>query len=276
LKRLLTSLEQLAGLEPRVRAQLGATRELLRLAAAAGAGSGDAARAGVRGSPRYGGLELEPLVALLPLGPNAHSGLWEFLVAGSGDPPASAGAKPTEASGIVLVLLPGGRTRMGRDGSEELLFGNARPAHELELAPFLIATHELTVAQAERLGGYPADLRRPRDGRLPLTIDWIRASAQLRAHGLDLPTEAQWEYAAHLGRLGASGASLEGHANVSDRSRVDVLRTVGTPEAHAAADFDDGFADMAPVASFLPDAAGLFDILGNAAEWCRDPFVVRG
>jgi formylglycine-generating enzyme required for sulfatase activity len=34
--------------------------------------------------------------------------------------------------------------------------------------------------------------------------------------------------------------------------------------------YDDGYATTAPVGSFKPNAAGIYDLAGNAMEWCGD------
>jgi serine/threonine protein kinase/formylglycine-generating enzyme required for sulfatase activity len=74
----------------------------------------------------YPGLELEPQMGLVPLGPDPESGLWEFehlqtrqwrfadLLAGAHTQRKDdASLNLTSETGIVLVLLPGGESWMG-------------------------------------------------------------------------------------------------------------------------------------------------------------------
>jgi len=279
LRRLLGDLDRLAALVPRVRAELAETESLARIFQEASAAAWETARTAIERSPSYRGLSIEPVFGLVPLGENPSSHLWEFLLAESGTAPLrDSGAadrwKIDDATGIVLVLLPGGRFTMGQRDDEGPRRSEASPLHEVELAPFFIARYELTVAQAERLGGFPPEKSRPADGRLPLAIDWERGRAMLLQHGLELPTEAQWEYAARGGETG--NPQLEGYANVFDRSRVASYRAQGQQLEGESADFDDGFAGPARVGSFRPNAFGLHDVLGNVSEWCLDHYITRG
>ncbi len=82
-----------------------------------------------------------------------------------------------------------------------------------------------------------------------------------------LPTEAEWEYACRAGtettyfwdERPSSGAGFLNAADSSSRFTVE-----------APYPFDDGFVATAPVGSFKPNNWGLYDMLGNVAEWCAD------
>ena len=76
----------------------------------------------------------------------------------------------------------------------------------------------------------------------------------------DLPTDAQWEYAARAGEK----AAMPNGQPPSDASRTDIAwipETAGTPDAPC---------DPAPVGSLQANNWGLYDMLGNVAEWTLD------
>ena len=86
--------------------------------------------------------------------------------------------------------------------------------------------------------------------------------------GYRLPTEAEWEYAARAGTTaqfvgGDDPRELCRYGNGRDLARI---RRVGRTD-RGALSCDDGFANYAPVKSFLPNRFGLYDMQGNAWEW---------
>jgi formylglycine-generating enzyme required for sulfatase activity len=84
---------------------------------------------------------------------------------------------------------------------------------------------------------------------------------------LDLPTEAQWEYACRAGtrtayHFGDNPNDLHNYGNYRDVS-------------HGSGDqgyvvISDGVARSSAVGSYRPNAWGLYDMHGNVSEWCLD------
>jgi formylglycine-generating enzyme required for sulfatase activity len=209
-----------------------------------------------------------------------------------------------------LRVLPAGRFTMGDDADAG---GDAdeAPAHEV-IVPrrFAVMETEVTVAQFKDFvidSGYQhsggcvvwngkefiddplGSWRQPfagmalEDHQPVVCVSWI--DAQAFAHWMTqhtgqiyrLLTEAEWEYAARAGStsrfyFGDNDSELCLHGNVADASARRQLQYI------SGASCDDGYAFVAPVASFLPNAWGLYDTIGNAWEWvqdCKSAYVAR-
>jgi formylglycine-generating enzyme required for sulfatase activity len=85
-----------------------------------------------------------------------------------------------------------------------------------------------------------------------------------------LPTEAEWEYACRAGTQtqfsqGDDPEDLASFGNVADASaKASYPNLTGTISGR------DGYASVAPVGRFKPNAFGLYDMHGNVLEWCAD------
>jgi formylglycine-generating enzyme required for sulfatase activity len=205
----------------------------------------------------------------------------------------------TNTIGVKLINIPAGKFAMAAPGDGP---------HEIEITrPFAIGAYEITIGQyrafvqatgyktqAERSGlgcfgwnkavgklemnprftwenpGWEHDYRHP-----VVNVSWEDARAfcdwlsRKEKRNYRLPTEAEWEYAARAGcksswYWGDEQNALATNANVADAAAKKLFPKWATHDGN------DGFAFTSPVGSFKPNAFGLYDMLGNAREWCED------
>ena len=110
------------------------------------------------------------------------------------------------------------------------------------------------------------------DSTQPVTqISWNDAMSFCRHYKIQLPTEAQWEYACRGGqaaRFWWGDVEEQGLGKVNGADRGGDSRLINFADSF---DFDDGFRFTAPVnRNVTPNAFGLKDMLGNVWEWCAD------
>jgi formylglycine-generating enzyme required for sulfatase activity len=251
--------------------------------------------------PQYVGLEISPQRGLFPIGRDPRTGLWEFSHLQSGEEaqrnPESGELKLRADTGLVFVLIPGGTFLMGAQADDPagpnydpLTIPEEGPVHEVTLEAFFISKYEMTQTQYSRGAHHNPSLYRggsaavfdPETGELideittlnPVeSVTWEECMYLSRTFDLDLPSEAQWEYAARANTstpwwTGADGASLEGAENVGDQATTIVGSPAWTYEA-----WNDGFPTHSPVHAMRANPWGLHQVLGNVGEWTAEVYV---
>ena len=95
-------------------------------------------------------------------------------------------------------------------------------------------------------------------------VDKIRTVTGI--DGLDLPTEAQWEFAC---RAGVAGALYSGESY----TRANLAKLGRCTENKNTADCEDLVNKVATVGSYTPNPWGLYDMLGNYFEYTLDRYL---
>ena len=174
---------------------------------------------------------------------------------------AAPPAEVVNSLGMRLVLIPAGSFVMGSDPSEGGLAGE-RPAHQVTIAQaFYIGSCEVTQGEyAQVMGGNPsmtgpgqADAsRNPVDNvDFPQAETFCQELSRREGRTYRLPAEAEWEYACRAGTTGPYAG--------------DDLAQLGWYDANS------GLA-LHPVGQLAANPWGLFDMHGNACEWCRERY----
>jgi len=252
-------------------------------------GAWKAGRSAVEASGRYGTFVLETERGLVPLGSDPRSGLLEFWHVASGerprlhpDPDAASRWQLEDATGIVLVLIPGGTYRLGAQREDparahyDPLARREEAVSAVELWHFFLSKYELTLAQWERvMGRTPAASYGPRWPACDVT--WSESVEFLRRLGLVLPSEAQWEAAARGGTAspwwcGDTPRSLTGCANLADRTS---FTSYGRLPWLFSVEHVDPWYKLAPVDEARANPFGLHHVAGNVIEWCADPYLTQ-
>ncbi|MBF0410727.1 MAG: protein kinase [Candidatus Riflebacteria bacterium] len=182
---------------------------------------------------------------------------------------------PDLGDGVILSLerIPAGSFQIGADKGEK----DEKPRHQVTISKaLLIGKHEITHAQFKRVVGLPhSSFQAGADLKPVAPISWIGAVlmcnalseklglkkcytmvgelavCDFEADGFRLPTESEWEYACRAGSNSEYywGSSIDqNYGWFKENSKGNVHEVGGK----------------------LPNSWGLYDMVGNADEWCND------
>jgi formylglycine-generating enzyme required for sulfatase activity len=228
---------------------------------------------------------------------------WPFDAAEAKRRQTAAGAPPELKIGfsngltLELVLIPAG----------EFVLGDAdEPARRARIdKPFYMSKHEILNGQYRIFdsghdSGYISGFKKDQSDRgesvnqerqpavrvswqqAKRFCDWLTLKSDRK---FSLPAEEEWEYACRAGtatpmNFGALDANFGKFANLADRSVLNICR--GDPQwIPCVRAVQDGVAVTSVAGRYAPNAWGLYDMHGNAAEWTLSDYdggrkVVRG
>lgn len=169
---------------------------------------------------------------------------------------------------VNYAWIPKGAFRMGCVPNDKRCLPDEKPQHTVEITKgFWITTTEITVKAYERFTTETKHRLPPKTKVNPhraltdhpvMAVNWDDAIAYCRWLGGDLPTEAQWEYAAR----GGKDDQIYPWGN---EFRKDLANLFGSKRP-------EGYKESREVASYPENGFKLFDMIGNAREWTKDVF----
>jgi formylglycine-generating enzyme required for sulfatase activity len=202
------------------------------------------------------------------------------------EPPAAAPAPTiTNSLGMKFVLIPAGTFTMGSSPEEiqrctdlkrafppAASFKAEGPQHEVEITQrFYLGAHEVTVGQFRAFvndshaaagdtwlkPGWEQTEEHPVVGvSWYSAVDFCTWLSQKEGKKYRLPTEAEWEYSCRAGRAGTRYCFGDEDAELAQYAWYHINAESRTH----------------PVGLLKPNAWGLYDMHGNAAEWCQDNY----
>jgi len=197
--------------------------------------------------------------------------------------------------GMEFVLIEPGTFQMGSPATEPGRSKFEGPVHEVIISqPFYLGKYEVTQGQWQAVMRSNPSRFSNCGAKCPVeVVSWGDAQrfieALNRSEGMGryrLPTEAEWEYAARAGTQTAlytgrlETGTIRGDYNSPATDRVGWYvgnSGVSYPGGYACdrvrgKQYPSSWCGTHPVGGKLPNAWGLYDMLGNVSEWVQDCF----
>lgn len=173
-----------------------------------------------------------------------------------------------------MVFVKGGNFKMGNNNGDH----DEKPEHTVVLSSYYISKYEITVKQyrefcqatGKNMPGKPRQQWYQEHDRAkkwqwkdsnPITnvtwtdaMDYVKWLKKKTGKNYDLPTEAQWEFAARGGN-NSKNYKYSGSDNINEVAWYDETTYERGPM---------------PVGRLKPNELGIYDMSGNAWEWCKD------
>jgi formylglycine-generating enzyme required for sulfatase activity/serine/threonine protein kinase len=178
-----------------------------------------------------------------------------------------------------MVVVPAGSFWQGSEESSPHALNKEKPRRMVTFTePFAVGVFELTLAQWDQCAAEGGCTERPRDngwgrGNRPvIMVSWNDAQEYISwiskktGQSYRLPSESEWEYIARAGEesewLGGDPVRACEFGNIAGNE-------TGLSWQHDDCD-DPAALETLPVGSFQPNAFGVYDVIGNVAEWTLD------
>lgn len=180
----------------------------------------------------------------------------------------------TNSIGMEFVLMPGGTFKMGSP-QDEANRKKKEIEHQVTISkPFYMQTTEITVKQWRAVMGKRFFFKKKGTDHMPVVkiswqdcIDFIKKLNALNEGVYRLPTEAEWEYACRAGTTSAYawGKTIDCNDAMYANNTLNTDLCVSFVESKGLP-----VDQPAPAKSYRSNAWGLYDMEGNAWEWCQD------
>lgn len=166
-----------------------------------------------------------------------------------------------------MVGVKGGKFNMGgTDEQGPYAEKDEKPVREIEVGDFSIGQTEVTVGLWRAvMGNLPFGNDEKTSNKPVVNVSWydcqefILKLNMLTGRKFRLPDEAEWEYAARGGRKSR-------HYRYAGGDDIAGVAVYGENSDHK----------VKPVKSKRPNELGIYDMSGNAWEWCKDAYAPYG